>query len=98
MPSIHPPIETCNDRKPMIDILFFGRMAGIVRERALRLELTDARKSLFGLREEIFKEFVESGRVTLKLVQMSVNQAVTRTDQPLTDGDEIAFFSVFSGG
>ncbi|MGN6363610.1 MoaD/ThiS family protein [Asticcacaulis taihuensis] len=82
----------------MIDILFFGRMADLMRERRLSLDLTDARGTLFRLREDIFQELVDSGQVTPGLIRMSVNKVVTRSDQPLSDGDEVAFFSVFSGG
>ncbi|MGN6209461.1 MoaD/ThiS family protein [Asticcacaulis sp.] len=82
----------------MIDILFFGRMADLMRKRRARLDLTDARGTLFRLREEIFQDLVDNGRITPGLIRMSVNQVVTHSDQPLSDGDEVAFFSVFSGG
>ncbi len=82
----------------MIEVLFFGRMADVIRERSLKLDLTGTRKTLFALRDDLFREASEAGRVSLNAIQMSVNQAATRIDQPLSDGDEVAFFSVFSGG
>jgi molybdopterin synthase sulfur carrier subunit len=82
----------------MIDILFFGRMADLMGERRVSLDLTDARSTLFRLREEIFEDLVDDGQITPGLIRMSVNQVVTHNDQPLSDGDEVAFFSVFSGG
>jgi molybdopterin synthase sulfur carrier subunit len=82
----------------MIDVLFFGRMADIMRTRSLKLDVSEPKRSLFSLRDELFGESAETGRVTLNLVQMSINQAVTREDRVLEDGDEVAFFSVFSGG
>lgn len=82
----------------MIDILFFGRMADIMRTRSLQRDASEPKTSLLSLRDELFKDAVDAGRVTLNLVQMSVNQAVTRGDRVLEDGDEVAFFSVFSGG
>lgn len=82
----------------MIEILFFGRMADIIRARSLTLDVSDPKTSLFALRDELFREGSEAGRVKLDLIQMSVNQAVTRNDHLLEDSDEVAFFSVFSGG
>ena len=82
----------------MIDILFFGRMADIMRARSLKRDVSEPKTSLFALRDELFREDSEAGRVKLCLIQMSVNQAVTRDDRVLEDGDEVAFFSVFSGG
>lgn len=82
----------------MIDVLFFGRMADVMRERSLKLDLTEPRRSLFSLRDELFAEASGAGRIVTGAIQMSVNQVVTRADQALADGDEIAFFSVFSGG
>lgn len=84
--------------KAMIEVLFFGRMADVMRERSLRLDLTAPRNTLFALRDDLFREASEAGQVGLNAVQMSVNQAVTRVDRALSDGDEVAFFSVFSGG
>lgn len=82
----------------MIEVLFFGRMADVIRERNLKLDLTESRKTLFALRDDLFREASEAGRVSLSAIQMSVNQSATRVDQALSEGDEVAFFSVFSGG
>ncbi len=82
----------------MIEVLFFGRMADVMRERRLKLDRSERPKSLFALREDLFRDACESGKIGINAIQMSVNQVVTRTDQVLADGDEVAFFSVFSGG
>lgn len=82
----------------MIDVLFFGRIADIMRKRSLKVEVNDTTPSLFALRDQLFQGVFGTGRITSNLVQMSVNQAMTRDDRALQDGDEVAFFSVFSGG
>ena len=56
--------------------------------------IVDAAKPALGQSTVI----VDNGRITPGLIRMSVNQVVTHCDQPLSDGDEVAFFSVFSGG
>lgn len=70
-----------------VEVLFFGRMADVA---GTRRTLNDA-GSLFALRDSLF------GADTAA-VRMSVNQVQVFADQALTDGDEVAFFSVFSGG
>ena len=75
----------------MIDILFFGRVSDLIGKRRMDLALPAGGLSLFGLREQLFAGNHEG-------VRMSVNQKVVSLDQPLNDGDEVAFFSVFSGG
>jgi len=77
-----------------LEILFFGRVADLVGRRALTLPLKLAPQTLFGLRESLFSEM----DYDIKTLRMSVNQVVVLDDQPLKPGDEIAFFSVFSGG
>ena len=82
----------------MIEVLFFGRMADVMRERSLTLDLASAGKTLFALRDDLFKEAAEADQVSVNAIQMSVNQAVTRADQTLSDGDEVAFLPPFAGG
>jgi len=78
-----------------IDVLFFGRMADIA---GIRRTTRDA-GSLFALRDAVFDEAVLSDAgVDTAAIRMSVNQIQVSADQPLHDGDEVAFFSVFSGG
>ncbi|OYW83594.1 MAG: hypothetical protein B7Z26_00080 [Asticcacaulis sp. 32-58-5] len=82
----------------MIDILFFGRVAIIMRKRSLKLALKDELKTLFAVRHTLLEEYCAASQVDIKAIQMSVNQVVVRNDVILSDGDEVAFFSVFSGG
>jgi sulfur-carrier protein len=82
----------------MIDILFFGRMADIMGHRRLRQSLASDCNSLWKLRDTLFKEAFALARVQTDAIHMSVNQVTTRSDLVLSEGDEIAFFSVFSGG
>ncbi|WP_303827854.1 MoaD/ThiS family protein [Asticcacaulis taihuensis] len=76
----------------MIDILFFGRVADSLGKRRLAMALPPEGLSLFALRLRLF-DGEDDGRL-----RMSVNQVVVTDDRPLYDGDEVAFFSVFSGG
>ncbi len=79
----------------MIDVLFFGKMADIVGVRNQRI---DRAEGLFALRDGLFAAALDAGRVTAADIRMSVNRQVVTGDMALTDGDEVAFFSVFSGG
>jgi molybdopterin synthase sulfur carrier subunit len=82
----------------MIEVLFFGSVADIVRERKLTIDRAQAGDTLLAVRDHFFDEAIQAGRVSGPAIRMSVNQAITRADQRLRDGDEVAFFSVFSGG
>lgn len=72
----------------MITVLFFGRMTDLAGRR--RVEIPDEAATLFGLRDRWL-----AGAAG---VHMSVNRDVVREDRKLRDGDEVAFFSIFSGG
>ena len=76
----------------MVEVLFFGRMADIAGRRRLTLERPAAGLNLMAVRDSLFDE------ATRAAVRMSVNRVQVVGDQALDDGDEIAFFSVFSGG
>lgn len=76
----------------MIDVLFFGRVADSMGQRCTQFDLPAEGLSLLTLRMRLFEGHDDSK------VLMSVNQVIQSDDQPLQDGDEVAFFSVFSGG
>ncbi|HVZ29224.1 MAG TPA: MoaD/ThiS family protein [Asticcacaulis sp.] len=82
----------------MIDVLFFGRMADVSETRTLTVALPGEGLNLLGLRDRIFAAALADGRVRAGDIRMSVNRIVANGDQVLKDGDEVAFFSVFSGG
>ncbi len=79
----------------VIEVLFFGRMVDVVGARQRQVE---AVSSLFALRDQVFGDALRDGRLHSRDVRMSVNRNVTTDDQPLKAGDEVAFFSIFSGG
>ncbi len=81
----------------MIDILFFGRMADIAGTRTVRRNVTGV-TTLFALRDEAFADALANGRLQAPDIRMSLNKVVVTTDSLVNDGDEVAFFSVFSGG
>ncbi len=81
----------------MIEILFFGRMADVTGSRRIMADDTGD-TSLFAMRDRVFAAALASGQVRTAEIRMSVNRRVVTTDEILADGDEVAFFSVFSGG
>ncbi|MGN6422418.1 MAG: MoaD/ThiS family protein [Asticcacaulis sp.] len=80
----------------MIEILFFGRLADAMQAR--RLSYAGDAKTLYGLRDEVLAAALTGGHLNAGDIRMSVNQAQVFDDRPLTAGDEVAFFPVFSGG
>ncbi|ESQ94466.1 MoaD/ThiS family protein [Asticcacaulis benevestitus] len=76
----------------MIDALFFGRVAEALGQRRTQIDVPAEGLSLLSLRARLFIGDDDSK------VLMSVNQVIQSGDQALHDGDEVAFFSVFSGG
>jgi len=82
----------------MIAVLFFGRIADLAGHRRLDLAAAAGGDSLFALRDRVLAEAIAGGRVDTTAVRMSLNRIERRDDAPVNDGDEVAFFSVFSGG
>ena len=82
----------------MIVVLFFGRMADLAEKRRLDVAPAPGGDSLFALRDRVLGEAVASGRVKATDIRMSLNRIAQAADQAVADGDEVAFFSVFSGG
>ncbi len=76
----------------MIDILFFGRVADMQGKRRIALAFPEGGLSLFALRLRLFNGETDDR------MRMSVNQVMVTADESLRDGDEVAFFSIFSGG
>ncbi|MDC7682523.1 MoaD/ThiS family protein [Asticcacaulis sp. BYS171W] len=81
-----------------VDILFFGKVADKAGIRQLKMELSDTGGSLLALRDKALGTVFAAGGLDATQVQMSVNQVRVTGDMPLSDGDEVAFFSAFSGG
>ncbi len=81
---------------PVTDVLFFGKMADIVGRRAEAMDVGG--EYLFTVRDRVFADALAAGRVTPADIRMSVNRQVVTADLALKAGDEVAFFSVFSGG
>lgn len=77
-----------------VKVLLFGRMADVVGQRSLPCRAD----RLLALRDQVFAEAFTAGQVTPDAIRMSVNQVQVAGDQILKEGDEVAFFSVFSGG
>ena len=82
----------------MIAVLFFGKMADLTGRRRLDVAPGAGGDSLLGLRDRVLGEALAAGRLAEGDIRMSLNQVAQNTDRPVADGDEVAFFSVFSGG
>ncbi len=82
----------------MIAVLFFGRMADLAGHRRQDIAPAPGGDSLFALRERMLGGAIAEGRARTGDIRMSVNRVVQAADGPVADGDEVAFFSVFSGG
>lgn len=81
-----------------VTVLFFGKVADVMGERQRLFDITDTPARLFDLRQSVLESAFASGALEAQRVLMSVNQTLTPDDRPLHDGDEVAFFPVFSGG
>ena len=82
----------------MITVLFFGRIADVMQARSITVPVAPHCASLSALRDSLFADALALGRVQPDAIRMSLNQAMARGDAAVGDGDEVAFFSVFSGG
>jgi molybdopterin synthase sulfur carrier subunit len=82
----------------MIAVLFFGRMADLAGQRRMELPASPDGDSLFSLRDRLLATAMAGAQVEIAAVRMSLNGLVCQGDHAVADGDEVAFFSVFSGG
>ena len=82
----------------MIVVMFFGRVADLAGQRRTEMPPSSAGDSLFSLRDRLLNQALSAGQIAPGDVHMSLNRIVRRSDEPVADGDEVAFFSVFSGG
>lgn len=81
----------------MIRVLFFGKISDLIGQREIAVP-HEAGLTLHRLRDAVFKDLFALQSVKITDIHMSVNQIKTRDDTRLHDTDEVAFFSVFSGG
>jgi len=79
----------------MIRVLFFGQVADVMGQR--EVESSPQSLSLLDLREHLFGKGTRGESLASKVL-MSVNSEVVRDERRLQPGDEVAFFSPFSGG
>lgn len=82
----------------MIEVLFFGRMNDVAGLRRTQVAAPIDGTSLHALRDSFFGDAIDGGHIKAMDVRMSVNRVVVTQDQAVRAGDEVAFFSVFSGG
>jgi molybdopterin converting factor small subunit len=81
----------------VIEVLLFGKMADVVGRRSFSVSVPDS-GTLHVLRDQVFADALAAGQVMTRDIRMSVNKTVVTADQRVRDGDEVAFFSIFSGG
>ena len=84
----------------MIKVLFFARIREQLGVAELDVAATAASQTLRSLKELLISQHDDAWQVVLDAdnIIMAVNQAVAELDQPLADGDEVAFFPPVTGG
>jgi len=80
-----------------VEVMFFGKMADVAGRRSLTIAVPDG-ATLHALRDRIFADALAAGQIAVCDIRMSVNKTVVAADQSVDDTDEVAFFSIFSGG
>ena len=80
-----------------MEVMFFGKMADVAGMRALTIAVPGG-ATLHALRDRIFADALAAGQIAVRDIRMSVNKTVVAADQSVDDTDEVAFFSIFSGG
>lgn len=84
----------------MITVLYFARLREALGLGSETIELPQGVRSLDALRAHlaarggVWAEELASGRT----LRAAVNQNMANGDQPIADGDEIAFFPPVTGG
>ncbi|GGZ26593.1 MoaD/ThiS family protein [Asticcacaulis endophyticus] len=81
----------------MIRVLFFGKISDLIGQREITVP-HEAGLTLHRLRDTVFSDLMAAQALKPSDIHMSVNQTKAREDIALNDIDEVAFFSVFSGG
>lgn len=83
----------------MIKILFFAQLADHAEQDSIELEYSGnmtTREAVNLLEPKVPQKLIELLR--FDAVMLSINQEFASWDDPLKDGDEIAFLPPFSGG
>lgn len=82
---------------PMIKVLFFAQVRELVNTDALelpaRFTTVDALRQHLAAQSDRWALALEDGKLLA-----AVNQTLVSFDQPLVDGDEVAFFPPVTGG
>jgi len=86
-----------------LNILFFGELADAAKYcfggENISFDFDDKTNSLDQLEATLGSQHQALADIFSRKDHLrSVNQALTHTDMPLSDGDEVAFMSPFSGG
>lgn len=83
----------------MIKFLFFAQLADHAEQDSIELEFSNgmtARVAVDFLELKLPKKLIDTLRFDAAM--LSVNQVIASWDDPLKDGDEVAFLPPFSGG
>ncbi len=84
----------------MLRVLFFARVREALDCASLELDYTPQLARLDALQEQLCRQGGEQWRAVLQEdnIIRAVNQVVAEGDQPLADGDEVAFYPPVTGG
>jgi|TARA_B110000503_G_scaffold24797_1_gene39121 molybdopterin synthase sulfur carrier subunit len=83
----------------VIDLLFFGRLGDLAAEVDRSVTCVDGRATPLAIREWLATEHQSLAKeLSEPQVLVSVNKMIVKWDQPLFDGDELAFLPPVTGG
>ena len=82
----------------MIAVMFLGRMADLAGVGSVEFPPARQGDSPSPLRDRLLGTALVAAQAEVNAVWMSLNRVVSPGDRAVTDADEFAFFSVFSGG
>ena len=80
-----------------ISVLFFATLRDLVGARKLTLELGDSIDSIGKLRQELTARY-PAATDNLRVALAAINEEFAFDKDPISDGDEVAFFPPVSGG
>ena len=83
----------------MINLLFFGRLGDLAKDAPSCIASQESDATPLGIRQMMKADHPElSKALSEPQVLVSVNKIIVKWDQPLFDGDELAFLPPVTGG
>lgn len=91
--------QTTQGLPGVIDLLFFGRLGDLAGEVDRSVSCIESRATPLAIREWLALDHQSLAKELCEpQVLVSVNKMIVKWDQPLFDGDELAFLPPVTGG